>query len=71
MLSIKVQAHLNGEKVPTVNNGLRVACFAKIKVQKPRRKLGAWGTLPEAASDWDTVESNAIIGEALSGGKLF
>jgi prevent-host-death family protein len=69
-LSKLVQAALDGEEVLIANNGVPVVRIVKIDAQKPARKAGAWAKLPKAAPDWDAPETNAVIADALSDGKL-
>lgn len=69
-LSMIVQAALAGEDVVIANNGVPVVRLVNVGSPFVRRKPGAWGNLPVAASDWDSSATNAALADALTAGKF-
>ena len=69
-LSKLVQAALEGEDVVIAKKGVPVVRLVRIGAQDFARKPGAWAGLPRAEADWDSLETNAAIAEALAGDKL-
>ena len=69
-LSMLVEAARVGEDVVIAKNGVPVVRLVKVGSPDSRRKPGAWGNLPVAASDWDSSPTNAALADALTARKF-
>ena len=70
-LSKLVKAALAGEDVVIANHGKPVVRLVELADQPKTRGYGAWKGLVEMTDDWDSLQTNAAIADAILNSPIF